>query len=137
MSDAGPQTSIEPFSIAESSIADVGIYEENGAIVFGVSAKQEWPFHALILQIDTDESDQRRDAWGMYAEVDGEGAYDAVEGFDFDQRTAVLRIVLRAPSLATARPLLVHLAAVFGPEDRFLLARMVQTFKAYPKLAGQ
>jgi hypothetical protein len=122
-------------SISAASIRDVGIYEEDGAVVLGFQLGPKGPFKSLILQIDTEDSDQRQDLLGMHAEFDGKGAYGAVKKFEFVETGSLVKVEFM-PEKANGFDLLSIDISGLGPPDRKLLARMANTFKDYPRRAG-
>jgi hypothetical protein len=120
--------------VRASGIAECGAYREAGVIVFGVRVAAGAPFESVIFQIDEADSDQRRDQWGMYAEVDGNGHYGAVSQFDFDPRNRLLDITLQPKIIINTAAMSFQLPDDCASDVMVLVARMATLFRDYPPL---
>lgn len=118
-------------SITDKSIAELGAYQEAGALVFGVNLVQGEPFDSLIFQIEIKDSSQREDEWGMYVEINGRGSYGRVSAFNFDVSANLLQVLLADAKQDGQTRLLIDVSRLNADEQE-ILTTMAEEFKQYP-----
>jgi hypothetical protein len=116
--------------IPSSAVHEWNAYEECGVLILGLRCGPEAGIGSVIFQIDGEGSDQQRDAWGMYAELDEIGHY-AVHRFSFDRTACRLDVEFAPQAFGDIE----SLSATLPPIDVSKIAmviRMAATFDAYP-----
>lgn len=117
-----------------ASVSEFGAYEELGAVVVGFSFSAGQALEALIFQIDTPDSDQRADRYGMYVEIDGQGLYGVVRSFEYSREDHRVDVELDAAKSGGIGKVSLDLPADPGDARTVLVQKMVMLFRDYPAL---
>jgi hypothetical protein len=110
-------------------VVEFGAYEENDVLVAGWRLTDE-PIAEVILQDNPNRLLDSSATQGPYLEVDGHGAYSAVEGFAYDASGSVARLLLKHPNTPVRR-LDLPVPPSARPEEREVLRQLaisVSTF---------
>lgn len=123
---------MEAVTIPESWVREWNAYVEAGVLVLGIRCAPAAQIESIIFQIDLEDSNQRSECMGMYAELDEIGRY-AVERFIFDPSLHQLDVALAANAFAGVASIIVQLPSR-GPTH--LVSRMADVFRQYPRRGG-
>lgn len=115
--------------IGKNIISEFGAYEECGAIIVGLRLVPGTLVSSLVFQIDTPQSDQRRDHMGMYLELDGKGMYDAVCQFRFNALSDRVDIALVPSKAGGICSVTIEIPPSTESDCRALLTKMSDIFE--------
>lgn len=116
--------------ITSDAVQEWRAYEEAGILVLGIRLNElAAPISTLVFQIDREGTDQRQDAWGMSAEIDGATTY-SVRNFDFDEAKHCVRVEFDEGA-SNLNPLQILLPHAEDTQSA-LVAIMAETQRSYP-----
>jgi hypothetical protein len=116
--------------IKNSSIEEFGVYDEDGAIVFGILVV-EMPARSIIIQIDSELS-KVTDAWGMHVEIDKRAFYGGTKTFRYLEDAGIVELGLDAAKSGGIESISIQLPSGLTGDDRQLIRKMARNYADYP-----